>query len=97
MSMRLTEEQRRIIREAGLRHFGVVPRVFGSRLDDSARGGDIDLFIAGDWPAEESVPRRIAFCAELRRSLGDRKIDVVVESNRPSSIQDHARRHGAPV
>ena len=97
MRMRLTDEQRRIIREVGLRHFGVVPCVFGSRLDDSARGGDIDLFIAGDWPAEEAVPRRIAFCAELRRRLGDRKIDVVVGNNRPSSIQEHARRHGAPV
>jgi len=95
--MRLTDEQRRIIRETGLHHFGVVPCVFGSRLDDSARGGDIDLFIAGDWPVEEAVRRRIAFCAELRRSLGDRKIDVVLASNRPSSIQEHARRHGVPV
>ncbi len=95
--MRLTEQQRRVIREAGLRHFGVVPRLFGSRLSDSTRGGDIDLFIPGDWTAEEAVPRRLRFCAELRRCLGDQKIDVVVETQAPSPIQNHARRQGEPV
>lgn len=84
--MRLTEEQRRVIRETGLRHFGVVPRLFGSRLND-----------AGRWTAGEAVPRRLRFCAELRRCLGDRKIDVVVESATPSSIQDHARQRSEPV
>ncbi len=74
--MRLTERQRAIIREAGMRHFGVVPRLFGSRLDDAGRGGDIDLFIPRDWPPEESVPWRLCFCAELRRCLEDQKIDV---------------------
>ena len=47
-SMRLTETQRKIIREAGLCHFGIIPYLFGSRLNDVARGGDIDLFIPGD-------------------------------------------------
>ena len=74
--MRLTERQRAIIREAGMRHFGVVPRLFGSRLDDAGRGGDIDLFIPRDWPPEESVPWRLCFCAELRHCLEDQKIDV---------------------
>lgn len=31
--MRLTERERREIRDATLRHFGVAPRLFGSRLD----------------------------------------------------------------
>lgn len=35
LAMRLTEEQRKIIREAGLRHFGVIPYLFGSRLNDA--------------------------------------------------------------
>ena len=90
--MRLTDQQRHIIREAGLRHFGVIPRVFGSRLNDNQRGGDIDLFIPGPWSAEESVPRRMRFCAELRRELGDQKIDVLVELPTPSAIQEQAQR-----
>jgi len=95
--MRLTKQQRDIIREAGMRHFGVVPHLFGSRLNDAERGGDIDLFIPGDWSAEEAVPRCLRFCAELRRCLGDQKIDVVVENKTPSSIQNRAKLHGEPV
>jgi predicted nucleotidyltransferase len=95
--MRLTERQKTVIREAGLRHFGVAPWLFGSRLDDEKRGGDIDLFIPGDWSAEESVRRRIAFCAEVRRRLGDQKIDVLVESRHPSPAQEAAKAQGRPV
>ncbi len=95
--MRLTEKQRNIIREAGLRHFGVAPLLFSSRLDDTARGGDIDLFISGNWPPEEAVPRRLRFCAELHRRLGDQKIDVVVESQKSSPVQDSAKQQGQPV
>ncbi len=51
-----------------MRHFGVVPHLFGSRLNDAGRGGDIDLFVPEDWPVEESVPRR---CVSARRSLND--------------------------
>ena len=43
--MRLTEKQRKIIREAGIRHFGTIPHLFGSRLNPAVRGGDIDLFV----------------------------------------------------
>jgi len=95
--MRLTARQRQVIREAGLRHFGVVPRLFGSRLNDAGRGGDIDLYIPGDWPAEESVPRRMRFCVELKQGLGDQKIDVVVGGRPPSAIQSHAEQTGEPV
>ena len=97
-AMRLTEEQRKIIREAGLRHFGVIPHLFGSRLNDAARGGDIDLFIPGDWSPQEAVPRRVRFCAELHRRLGDQKIDVMVENKTiSSSILNQAIRHGQPI
>lgn len=95
--MRLTARQRQVIREAGLRHFGVVPWVFGSRLNDAGRGGDIDLFIPGEWSAEEAVPRRMRFCVELRQRLGDQKIDVVVGDRSRSSIQSHAQQTGEAV
>ncbi len=83
--MRLTESERQAIRAAGLHHFGVTPKLFGSRLDDATRGGDIDLFIPGAWPATEAVPRRLRFCAELATRLGERKIDVLVDDGQSSS------------
>lgn len=43
--MRLTEEQMEAIRQCAHQIGGELARVrvFGSRLDDSARGGDLDL------------------------------------------------------
>lgn len=96
-AMRLTEKQRDIIGEAGLHHFGVVPWLFGSRLGETARGGDIDLFIAGNWPVEDAVRKRLQFCAELHRHLGDQEIDVVMESNPPTPVQISAKAQADPL
>jgi hypothetical protein len=71
--------------------------LFGSRLDDRARGGDIDLFIPGQWEARDAVARRLRFCAELTRQLGERKIDVLLEGVAASPIQERARREGQPL
>ncbi|MDE2149707.1 MAG: nucleotidyltransferase domain-containing protein [Gammaproteobacteria bacterium] len=82
--MRLTEEQRRTIVEETVRIFGPQARVrlFGSRVDDTARGGDIDLHIeAGGTPAE-LLDRELRLRARLMRRLGERRIDVVVHDRR---------------
>ena len=78
--MRLTPEQRQIIRDASLRHFGVPPRLFGSRVEDSRRGGDIDLCIeAADLSAKEAIQREMRMCADLHMALGARKIDIDID------------------
>ena len=45
--MRLTEEVKNIIIAAVRRHFSQVEKIilFGSRADDSKRGGDIDILV----------------------------------------------------
>lgn len=45
--MRITEQQRKSMVEASTEIFGqnATIKLFGSRVDDSLRGGDIDLFI----------------------------------------------------
>ena len=50
--------------------------LFGSRLDDTKRGGDIDLLIRND-EEKQGVLARIRLIANLKRALGDRKIDVI--------------------
>ena len=49
--------------------------LFGSRIDDKARGGDIDLMILTAEPADKPILRkiRIAFI----KKFGWRKIDLV--------------------
>jgi predicted nucleotidyltransferase len=96
--MRLNDFERRVIRAAGLRHFGVVPRLFGSRLDDAGRGGDIDLLIRTDLPAGDAVRRRLDLIAEVWLNLGERKLDVVLDDGgTPSSIVERARRDAQPL
>ncbi|MGA1343339.1 MAG: hypothetical protein ACO33A_09910, partial [Hyphomonas sp.] len=74
--MRLTPHEREVIRRLGLLHFGRLPRLFGSRLDEDRRGGDIDLLIATDLPPGQAARRRIDLLADLWLELGERKIDI---------------------
>lgn len=96
--MRLSDHERRIIREAGLRHFGAVPCLFGSRLDEARRGGDIDLVIRTDLPAAEAARRRLDLLADLWLRLGERKIDIVLDDGiSRSAIVSHARHQAVPI
>jgi predicted nucleotidyltransferase len=80
--MRLTPQERSAIAEAARDTLVPGSRVslFGSRVDDSARGGDIDLLV--DSPqaltAAEWVARRQAFVVRLYRLIGERRIDVLI-------------------
>lgn len=52
MTVRLTQDQARLITDRIHQHFGVSSQVwlFGSRADDSRRGGDVDLYVEADHP-----------------------------------------------
>lgn len=99
--MRLTSSQKAAIREEVGRVFGKEAQVhlFGSRVDDSARGGDIDLYIEASGTTTELFDRELRLQARLQRRLGDRRIDIVVHNNslplRP--IDQHARQTGVPL
>ncbi len=79
--MRLSDQQCSIIRAAVTENFGAEADVwlFGSRVDDAARGGDIDLYIepATD-DAEAIIESKLNFLVSLYKSLGEQKIDVVI-------------------
>lgn len=96
--MRLTAEQRSAIVEETTRAFGPTARVclFGSRVDDARRGGDIDLHIEAEGSAAELLDRELALYAQLIRRLGERRIDIVVQPRgaAPRPIDEQARRNG---
>lgn len=96
--MRLSDHERQVLRAAALRHFGVEPRLFGSRLDDDRGGGDIDLLVRTDLPPEEAVRRRLDMLADVWRTLGERKIDIVLDDGAAdSAIVRRARSDGLPL
>ena len=81
--MRLTPEQAAIIRSAAAEAFGSDARVwlFGSRVDDSKRGGDIDLLVQTTQTQPDALASAsIAMLARLYRALGEQKIDVVLDA-----------------
>ena len=53
-------------------------RLFGSRTNDQLRGGDIDLLVECARPVARPVWLAAQITARLQRSLGERKIDVLV-------------------
>ncbi len=80
--MRLTDQQRAIIRATVAETFGAGAGVwlFGSRVDDSKRGGDIDLLIETDQVDVDAIARaEIALLTKLQMKLGEQKIDVLLD------------------
>lgn len=49
--------------------------LFGSRADDNSRGGDIDLMILTDEPADKRIFRKIRL--NFIKKFGWQKIDLV--------------------
>ena len=86
--MRLTPHQRAEIRSAVARLFGADAevRLFGSRTDDSKRGGDIDLYVETDLTDTEQIFRQeMALLVDLNLALGEQKIDLVVRQRGQSA------------
>ena len=49
--------------------------LFGSRVDDSTAGGDIDLLVISD---SIDLPKKLYIRMMLKDRLGDQKIDLLV-------------------
>lgn len=59
---------------------GARVRLFGSRTNDSARGGDIDLLVESDTAIEQPALLAARIGALLQLALGDQRIDVVISA-----------------
>ena len=91
--MRLTPEQVAIIKQAAVEVFGdgVSVKLFGSRLDDAVRGGDIDLLLESPDVIENRMDKMLTLTARLQLRLGDQPIDIlVVDPSTPRKPYQHA-------
>ena len=78
--MRLSEEERKFL-HSGIKEIDKEAEIFlfGSRVDDTARGGDIDLLIRSKRFDRKAVRRlRVGFYTRF----GEQKIDIVVDDGR---------------
>lgn len=78
--MRITSAQRDLIVRAARDMLGPQTRVrlFGSRVDDAAQGGDIDLLVESPEPLASRLDTQLRLGARLERVLGGRRVDVLV-------------------
>jgi len=99
--MRLTSDQIQTIKEAAHLVLGEGARVtlFGSRVNDTLRGGDIDLLFETPLQLENRVATTGRLYATLIRKLGDRKIDVVLKdaATPEAPVMRVARESGAQL
>ena len=80
--MRLTESQIEAIRQLTRQVVGQSAhvRVFGSRLDDAARGGDLDLMLEIPEPVGNPALIVARMSALVSRVMHGRKVDVLLSA-----------------
>lgn len=80
--MRIHSDEIRIIVELTDKIFGSQAQVllFGSRLTDTKKGGDIDLLIKSKEESVLTLRNKVKFLTELKIRLGEQKVDVVFEN-----------------
>ncbi|MCH8553030.1 MAG: nucleotidyltransferase domain-containing protein [Natronospirillum sp.] len=89
--MRLTQAQINTIKTETAAVFGANAEVilFGSRLDDSARGGDVDLMVRVREPVSDPANLSGQLSARLMRAFHGRKVDVVVQAPNLTGLPIH--------
>jgi predicted nucleotidyltransferase len=95
--MRLTDREQHSILDCARLVYGPDSHVilFGSRTDDSLRGGDIDLLVEPVPAQKATLESKIHFISGLQECLGEQKIDVIVtDSHDRRPVVERARQTG---
>ena len=67
--------------------------LFGSRVDDSKKGGDIDLYLEVK-DQSNLFEKKLKFLSRVKKELGDQKIDVVFNTDSSRLIEKEALQWG---
>jgi len=80
--MRLTDYQAKRIKEIVTEKLGPEARVwlFGSRVDDNAKGGDIDLMVSVPYDVESAASVTGSVVVPIVRLFEGRKTDLILEA-----------------
>ena len=99
--MRICEQTQAIINTTAHDIFGsdIAVKVFGSRLNDQARGGDIDLLIESEKQISQQRYKSLKLVARLQILLGDQAIDVLTIDSQTNkqAIHNEALRTGVAL
>jgi predicted nucleotidyltransferase len=96
--MRLSKYILRIIKLALIKSFGNSEvYLFGSRVDDNKRGGDIDLAIKSNISNETFKIKKVEFFTELFKQNFDIKIDLVFYNNADELLKSEIDKNGVII
>ncbi len=91
--MRLSKRVVSILKESVLKSFGDVEvYLFGSRVDDSKKGGDIDLAIKTNLEKDAFKKNKYRFITELLKREFIYKIDVVDFDTKDKLLKSEIRK-----
>ena len=94
-TMRITENEKKRIQQSIL---AVDPAtkiyLFGSRVDDNAKGGDIDLLLISK---KIKLLDKLSILAQLHQKLGDQKIDLAIFPDFSQPFARIAREDAIPL
>ena len=63
--------------------------VFGSRVDDSAKGGDLDIIVESNIPILEPALASSRLAAQISRRMLGRKVDVLLTAPNIAKLPIH--------
>jgi predicted nucleotidyltransferase len=96
--MRLTPSQIEMIRNTAQLVFGDIARVtlFGSRIDDQAKGGDVDLMVEVPNIVDEPALMGARVASRVSRAMNGRRVDVILKAPnlKIQPIHEIATRNG---
>lgn len=96
--MRITVKEHKAIVHIARQFFDEAAEVylFGSRVDDNKKGGDIDLYIIPPHQinAEQLYNKKIKFLVALQLAIGEQKVDVIIAKDKHRLIEQEALRTG---
>ena len=92
--MRLNQTYKNVIKSSFFDVFGQGEiYLFGSRVDDTKKGGDIDLYLIVTNHLN-LFKKKIKFLAKIKKKLGEQKIDVVFNIDKDRPIEQEAKKWG---
>lgn len=99
--MRLNRADAQRIRQEVLNTAGASAqvRLFGSRVDDAARGGDVDLLVEMPQAVERPALLCALLSARISRALHGRRVDVLLAAPNLARlpIHRHAQAESIPL
>jgi len=96
--MRLTQFEIDSIKKAFHKVFGKGKiYLFGSRVNDTKKGGDIDLYLLPTNSPKDLDRKKIKFLVELDLSIGEQKIDVILAKDKNRLIEQEAIKNGVEL